>query len=540
MDHQYKILFVDDEIWIREKLKTIIDWKAHSFFLAEPAADGEEALNRIESESPDILITDINMPFISGAELIKRAKEIKPDIVCIALSGYSDFKYVRSALLAGAIDYLLKPISASDLLLILSKAVDEANKKQAEKRQKNLLQEEISRVSSAALDREFSNLIFANADKSETEYALLDDFELRFPGFSLVLFHTANLGKKAREIFSVRTDELVFKIKDKISRHFPENKHIVFNYIYRNNFFFMITAESESSLRPELHFLLDQLSHDLKSPVRAIISSYYYSFKKLNEAYDEVLMTLYCQPYAINNEVIYAGEFECKKAEMKISPEQEKQLSLALSSKNQQRFEEVLFEEIALVKSAEQLWNFIELRQVCDAVSWIIRTGGLKSDNLNRLNLDALNEALITAVSDYDLKEVISIIRQMMDEVFSQDTSNQGDTVRSTVHKVKEYIDKHYAEDLSLNFLADEFHIDSAYLSRIFKEEFDLNLILYLSHQRIEHAIEYMKNTDLNLTEIAALVGYGDYGYFNRVFKKIKGISPREYRERAEEKDGED
>ena len=119
-----KVLIVDDEYWIRENMRTIIDWRAHSYHFMEPAVDGEQALAVIRNECPNILITDICMPFLSGADLIKIVHEEFPDTVCIALSGYSEYEFVRESMVAGAIDYILKPLSADDLLNVLSKAVD--------------------------------------------------------------------------------------------------------------------------------------------------------------------------------------------------------------------------------------------------------------------------------------------------------------------------------------------------------------------------------------------------------------------------------
>lgn len=121
----YTVLVADDEYWIRENLRNAIDWEAHSFHFMEPAEDGEQALERVRAEAPDILISDISMPFLSGAELIELVRKEAPGTVCVALSGYSDYNFVRAAMVAGALDYLLKPITVSDLLAVLAKAVSQ-------------------------------------------------------------------------------------------------------------------------------------------------------------------------------------------------------------------------------------------------------------------------------------------------------------------------------------------------------------------------------------------------------------------------------
>jgi response regulator of citrate/malate metabolism len=104
-------LIADDEYWVRENLRTILSWQEYSFDFLEPAVDGEDVLLSMEKECPDILFTDINMPFVNGVELVNIVKSRYPHVVTIILSGYSDFEYVRSALLSGAIDYILKPLT---------------------------------------------------------------------------------------------------------------------------------------------------------------------------------------------------------------------------------------------------------------------------------------------------------------------------------------------------------------------------------------------------------------------------------------------
>lgn len=102
-EKQYKVMVADDEYWVRENLRTIIGWDKYSLLFMEPAVDGKDVLDRMEKDCPDILITDINMPYINGVELMKFIKARYPHVVTIVLSGYSDFEYVRESLLMGAV-----------------------------------------------------------------------------------------------------------------------------------------------------------------------------------------------------------------------------------------------------------------------------------------------------------------------------------------------------------------------------------------------------------------------------------------------------
>ncbi|MCA5960986.1 response regulator [Blautia sp. RD014234] len=134
---KYTVLIADDEFWIRDSLKKMLEESKFDFYVPEPAKDGLEAVKRAEEEKPDIILTDINMPGINGIQLIQMLKEKSSDIEIIVISGYQDFEYVRDALVFGAIDYLLKPINLASLEAVLEKAAmnilhrDEDNQKRA-------------------------------------------------------------------------------------------------------------------------------------------------------------------------------------------------------------------------------------------------------------------------------------------------------------------------------------------------------------------------------------------------------------------------
>ena len=134
---KYKVLIADDEYWSREKLVRMIAWEEYGLELLAPAENGEEVLKRAESEKVDILITDINMPYVDGVELVQRIREKYPEVLIFVVSGYDDFEYVKSTMKMGAINYLLKPVAKMELIQAVSEALDRLyEKKQAEQIEK--------------------------------------------------------------------------------------------------------------------------------------------------------------------------------------------------------------------------------------------------------------------------------------------------------------------------------------------------------------------------------------------------------------------
>jgi len=181
-----KLLIADDEPWVIENLRGLVDWESLGVELLSPAEDGEDALGKLEAERPDILITDINMPFMNGNELIRIAKERRPGLQAIGLSGYSDFGFVRDALLHGAVDYLLKPVTKNALVDVLDKALAALASGREREREEADLRERLSEASAILRDGEMSALISEEATEAPSASAALD-MDLEFASFTLVL-----------------------------------------------------------------------------------------------------------------------------------------------------------------------------------------------------------------------------------------------------------------------------------------------------------------------------------------------------------------
>ena len=180
----YKVLFADDEYWTREKMRSMIPWETYDLDFLEPAADGEDAWEKINNYQPDIFITDINMPFLSGVELLQRVKDKYPEIITFVISGYDDFDYVKNSFLSGTMNYLIKPISKIDLIRAIVKALEKisANENQ---------QTELLKASSIMQDREYSQLIH-KTEKWNNTFAG-ERSSVKMQGVRLILVKIHNL-----------------------------------------------------------------------------------------------------------------------------------------------------------------------------------------------------------------------------------------------------------------------------------------------------------------------------------------------------------
>ena len=154
-----RVLAADDEYWSRENLRNLLPWQEYGMEFLEPACDGEEVLERMEEERPDILLTDINMPFMDGLELLSWVQKEYPDVIAVAVSGYDDFEKVKGTFLSGGIDYLLKPVGREDLEQVIQKVTDLLEKQKSQKEQEQMQDVRKKRTQSYLADGMFSALL---------------------------------------------------------------------------------------------------------------------------------------------------------------------------------------------------------------------------------------------------------------------------------------------------------------------------------------------------------------------------------------------
>lgn len=527
----YKILIADDEYWIRENLRTLLDWSDHSFKFMEPACDGKDALAKIESCRPDILITDINMPFISGTELIQTIKERFPKIVTIVLSGYDDFSFVRQALLAGAIDYLLKPITKINLVNVLTKAIDIIHHNKKKEIEEQSVKDKLLVSASLARDREFSMMI-ANEEflsLQDKSYQNLLELELDFINFFVILVKMHGLYH-----LPINNDSpysLSYEIKEKIGQTVQDEKAIIFNNIFSPNEFIIIINGDKESLNTLCHGLLDKLKSFTSHMTHITFSRQNSILGNVYNAYQEALSTFMFLTYCKQDKIINAEQVANIPIRQRITSEHEKQLLFAIKNKNKQLINQTIFESIGLNSSCKS-WVFLEVKQTVDKIIWIITSNIYKNSSaLEILSLENLIDLLTNAINTFNISEVCSILEEIINESFTvNEVLKKNNTIKESIDLIANYIDNHYFEDLSLTSLSKMFFVERSYLSRCFKQETGENLMLYIAKKRIERATDLIKQSDMSLAEISFMVGYTDYGYFNRVFRKITGQSPREYR----------
>lgn len=514
---KYKILIIDDEYWTREKLRNMIQWEQYGMECLEPAKDGEDALQKIAADCPDIIITDINMPFMDGVELIRRVCKSYPQVLTLVLSGYDDYQYVRDTLTLGAIDYLMKPVTKVNLVNVLSRALEVLGKRKSS-------EAELMRASSLLQDRELSGLIKKESAGKVPRITM--NLNLDFTGYSLTLIklHGAYAHRSDRNAFSMA-------IKSKIKSVLSQDDPVVFNHIYRPNEYILIVDMDLNTLTSRLQRLLVDFDGKGVWPVTVVVGNNTYTLDSIYSAYTQSVSRLMTRPFQARSLIIgnEAAIDESLPINRHFSAEKANSLRVLLESGNKQNILRFIRKTIGLGQCAPD-WSLLEVRQAVRRLVDIGLSHLPEGARERELELESLGDAADGIADSLDQEQLDRLIDQIVDASVGLPLVEISDTIASTVRQVAAYIGGHYFEELTLSGLAQKFMVESSYLSKAFSQQIGENLTMYIARFRIEKACRHICEATGSLTEISYLVGYDDYTYFSRVFKKVTGQSPREYK----------
>lgn len=525
---RYKVLFADDEYWTREKMKTLIQWEKYNLEFLPPAENGEDVLEKIEAQKPDILITDINMPYINGVELLQRVQEKYSDIVTFVISGYDDFEYVRESFLSGSINYLMKPVNKIDLVNALSKALEIIGQRK---------RDEMETLKAASLieDREFSRLL----EREELPFTpnITINSSVGFAGTMMILIKIHDMSDLSAQ-YKYDMNLLSYTLKQEIKKKMNLEKAFVFNHIYRANEFIIVTDKDVEEMSAGAYHFLNELTRLTNSPVTMVMSTHSYSMESIRKAYIQTVSTLMVRPFSKKSIILNSMDASVTQVRNRLGDTERIEIQNLLKYGKGEEVKKVIFEKVGLKHCEQQGWDYLETKQTVKRIIGLLQEYAAERKELAQVlvHLDNSMEMLDKSLELLDISYACEFLEDVIDNMLTAEQEEKaGDSVQQIVWQAVDYIQKHYFEPLTLSTLAEKFNVESTYFSRMFRKETGENIMQYIAKMRIENAKEYMRRGNMNLTEIAFVVGYDDYTYFNKVFRKVEGISPREYRSRLAE-----
>jgi two-component system response regulator YesN len=526
-----RVLLVDDEPYIRQGLAALIDWESEGYYIAGEASNGKNAIQLLENNDYDLILSDIKMPEMDGIEFISYVVNNKlSNARFVILSGYYDFQYAKTAIQCGCCDYILKPVQTEELLNTIRKIMDEYQKEAD-------TQESKRDYEKAFLDRHLSAVIWGKYDCINLNYVkekmLLSD--------KMAYIH-CEISLNDEKFLALSEDDKraqqrrLYSYASRLLKNYSD--HIIYDIMkhtqcYDIGIVYSSTMSQERGMRDEewLKWLLKELTERVGYEVVACMGSKVSTINMISDSFREAIMIRSFRFYKKNNKNVSITGNES-------------------SSKGQkdEYFKRQLDDLIHVIEINDKF----KIKEYAKALYYNMMGQDVDPDVVGR-NIQYLLYRLLGLAYDQDAdinqEEIMQYIRETVftsktnsgsELKFQQFVADYSDyltqlkqnTAKGTINLIETEIEENYGENISLKSLGEKYYINSAYLGQVFKKKYGCAFKDYLNNIRIRKAAEMMLGTDKMVYEIAVEVGYKNQEYFINKFEEVYGVTPTRFRKR--------
>lgn len=540
-----RTFLAEDEIVVRENIKKMVPWEQYGFELVGEASDGEMALPLIKKLKPDLLITDIKMPFMDGLTLCKVVKKEFPDIKIVILSGYDDFNYAKEAIGIGVEDYLLKPITKNAFLERLCEIRSRYEHEKSQREYYEQFHREMQEYEQNSSRDFFEGLISGTMDMGEM-YERSDKLGLDIvaEAYNILIFtlESENAAAGQSETYS----EWEARALEKIESLFADHSYAM---LFRNNVFSYGVLVKEQKDNPGKN------TRDCVESIQDILSDapagqpWFIAagepverLSNMKHSYNTAAQT-YARRYLYDGHILYYRDLKeeelakddgryLKKVDINAMDPAIIQKFLGSGLKEETgNFVRDYFHAIGKEPMSSMVFrSYVILNVRFSVMSFLNRMGYCASALEESDTEDALEQG------GASMEAAMAYAEKMLQKAIEIRDENSGNKNRDILENSIEYIKTHYMdENMSLNAVAQVANISANHFSALFSQNIGQTFIEYLTGIRMEHAKELLRCTGKRASEIALEVGYKDSHYFSYLFKKTQGMTPSDYRKAKEE-----
>jgi len=524
----YKVFLVEDEIVARQGIRNTVDWQAVGFEFCGEASDGEMALPLIEEAKPDVLITDIKMPFMDGLQLSRIVREHMPWVKIVIISGHDEFEYAQTALKIGVTEYLLKPISSSDIVDVLKRLAVSLAKEEDERENLKQLKSQVETNLLLRREQLLLRLVMGGIPSGEAiEQAQQLGLSLVAQSYLVLLlkieprdgaqpydYHAcqrieamvSSLAGNSESILLTRKDldELVLILKGRDAEQLWQEGQFWADLIRRET-----AGETACQLIVELGSPQERLSD-------------------IHRSFAEALAKATDRTKASSLAGSRNGE-----AQVELQKLDHEALENYLKFGDLGAFDAFFENSLAPISESALRSDLVMhhlLLEVFLTISQFVSDLGNGAD-LGTPGIQEIEEIVQRVMT---IEQLRSELKQMISSalIFRNDRANYQRTM--VIQRAKAYVDDHFSDaDLQMSRVAKEFGLSPNHFSTLFSRHFGETFRDYLNNLRINHAKELLRTTSLACAQVAYQSGYNDAHYFSTAFKKKTGCTPRAFRDRS-------
>ena len=542
--NEIKVFLVEDEMVIRRGIKNSIDWEKEGYIFCGEASDGELAYPMIIKEKPDILITDIRMPFMDGLELCKLVKKELPNIKILILSGYDEFDYAKEAIRLGVTEYLLKPISSGKLLEALNGVSESIRREKEDKDLVRKYMEEMRENTEHEKQKFFEQMIAGNLSMADAlETGKKYEMNLSAGMYNLLLFRFT-LGEENR-----KSGELLGEAEYAIEK-LTERLEYVFEFQRGvEGWAFLLMADNEEQMSERVK----ELSKDLEEIMKNYSTIAYFGgigqpvarLRELEESFREAERALAARFTMELNRIISVEDIRMAQnvdtlddIEITSFGEIEKTRTMLEQFLNNGAEDEIdEFVDVYINELPEENLKSVLMRQYIIMDAYIVMMSFCEKIEGIEGEMQAQSEELKNSMKTIQtLEEIKNYIRMLLKKIIGVRDTISGRRYSDIIEIAKDQIRKTYMSDeISLNTIAAEVGMSPSYFSSIFSKEMGKTFVEYLTEIRMDRAKELLMCSSMKTSEIGYEVGYKDPHYFSYIFKKTQNCTPKEFRARGKE-----
>jgi two-component system, response regulator YesN len=532
---KYKLLIVDDEVEVRKGIIKKVQWEELGYEIVAEGENGKEALELFEKTLPDVVLTDIKMPFMDGLELSRVIKEKYPTTRIIVMTGFDEFEFAHKAIKLNVSEYLLRPISAQELTNILIKVKNQMDEEIAEKENVEALREYYRKSIPILRERFLASLVTSAIEKEEIEEKA-KSYGLNLTGQNFMVSvvsinETEDSSRATDESKSLLKFAVLNIVEEAVRKYhlgtvFLDGENVVIITVSQERDRESVSTNTLSALE-EVKMTVEKF---LKTTVTIGAGNVCEEISLVRYSYENAIAALDYRIFMGRNKIIWIEDIEPTSANKLVFDEsKERALSSSIKVGTAEEASTAIdkfFEEIINSKASFKDFQ-IYIMEMLTTILKAARDSNVDIDDIFGANYNLF----IDLHGLRNIQEAQRWFKDISARIKEYIVQGRQDSYQLLVEEAKDYVRENYSNsEITINAVCSALHISPAYFSFIFKKETKTTFINYLTNYRMEAAKELLRTTSLKTFEIAEKVGYAEPNYFSYSFKKKFGVSPSEYR----------
>lgn len=560
----YRVLIVDDEPEIRQGLRLKVKWEDIGMLVVGEAAHGGEAVERLEHEPIDVVITDMNMPVMDGLSFLDYCREQQPALRLIVITGYEDFQYAHAAIRNRVRDYLLKPVTRDELTSALQRIGQELDSERQSRDEASALQWQMSQYAREMKEHFIVRLVRGELDQAQPRTIMERAERFRLDAWDQSEVHFLTAGLPAGSVGTADEERLPEQFRlafELLCREFAEqwiglggsggvadnrgasgrqqgvspSQHSKLSADHPSDLV-QLEVFRDAGYPGLMHLIClgcgeqaARLAAALKDAIRSHvrldthvgIGEPVTGFGSWKDGYMSALIA-----WNMAGSPMTEGEQSGAGQDAAHLPEETvKVMRRYLTRGETEAFRKAM---VAALEEAHAVSRAAFVKMIFQLVLILESAAAEAQLQLESREQLWLRPELVLGM--HTVAKAEAFLQEIAAKIADRSSQGSGDADQSVIEAAKQFIEENYRYDLNLTMIAERFNYHPSYFSEFFKAKVGRTFIQYLSEIRMAEAVRLLKETTLSLWDIAEFTGFSNASYFSAKFKRVHGVSPSEYR----------